>query len=263
MAEKENNPSTDVVSHRVARYFHEAIFNKKIHYLEMMNAYSKEANAEIILTGDISTPPYYGALRYAVYQINVFGDPALSIWTKEPKELQADYPTPLTDTVFEWETKKPYTWIALLANDNIICTYFTDSSGSCKIDDETLAEYVKTNPNGAMKVRVKAHNYLPFEGELPINYSTSINYTNENILLNYNLAFGKRLKIMYTVPDRGYVNISIYNTKGTLVETIVDDVKEKGKHSIDYNIRNLSSGIYYCRLENLKSAAVNKFLITK
>jgi hypothetical protein len=258
-----DDDGTNVPGQFIARLFHDAIFNKGIHYLEMMNAYSKEKLADQIFPDDLTTAPHYGAPRYHVYQTNVLGDPALSIWTVEPKELQADYPTPLTDTKFVWETKNPYTWVALLAEENILCTKLTDSSGRCEIDDEDLAEYIMANPNGTLKVRAKAHNHLPFEGTLPINYSTSINSINENLSFSYNFAFGNKLKIIYTVPARGYINISIFNSKGTLVRAIVNDVLEKGKHLIVYNIGNLQSGIYYCRLKNLQSAAVNKFLIIK
>jgi hypothetical protein len=160
----------DGPAQRIARYFHDAVFNKGIHYLEMMNAYSKEMNTDIAANPNaINIAPYYGAIRFMIYEINVLGDPALSIWTATPGPLEPDYDTVLSTLAFSMQTV-PYSWVALVdVNGDIISSKMSDENGNCVIDDQALADYVTINPQITIKVRIKAHNYLPFEGKLIIN----------------------------------------------------------------------------------------------
>ena len=164
---------TNGSNQRLHRYFHDAMFNKKIHNLEMMNACSKEMNIDIILDNNITnSSSYFGQLKWAAYTVNVLGDPALSVWTDTPGSLNPTYDTILTDSSFEVQTPS-YSWVALCAQtqrgDSIICTQLTDSGGSCVIDDQVLIDYVTANPQGNLKLRIKAHNYYPYLGDLSIN----------------------------------------------------------------------------------------------
>ncbi len=160
----------DGATQRIARYFHDAVFNKGIHYLEMMNAYSKEMNADLIIDPNaLNKSPYFAAVRFAAFQTNVLGDPALSIWTAKPEQLTPVYDTILSTLTFSIQTV-PYSWVAIVDADNtIITTKMSDENGNCLIDDPVLADFVSTNPQKTIKIRIKAHNFLPFEGKLIIN----------------------------------------------------------------------------------------------
>ncbi|MBD3233936.1 MAG: T9SS type A sorting domain-containing protein [candidate division Zixibacteria bacterium] len=61
--------------------------------------------------------------------------------------------------------------------------------------------------------------------------------------------FNAQTKISYKIPEAGRVNISVYNIMGQKVGTIVDEYKEIGVHEITWDASNLSSGIYFYRLE--------------
>ncbi|MFC1476660.1 C25 family cysteine peptidase, partial [Fibrobacterota bacterium] len=263
----EDDNGTDGVGQRVRRFFHDAIFNsaKKIHHLEMALGNGKESNAEIVLNPDIETPPYYGAVRFTTYGLNNMGDPALSIWTDTPKELQADYPSPLTTTTFTWDTKNPYTWVALCAeNGDILTTQFTGMDGKCSITDDILKNYVQSNPTGKLLVRVKAHNYLPFEGELPIQ-ATAIQNDIQSILPFINTLYSnaKTTTITYTIPVRGMVNITIFNSKGKSVNTVSNEYREAGKHQLLFDNQNLGNGCYYCIVKGKNIKQIKKFIIAR
>lgn len=259
-----DDDGTDGAHQRLHRYFHDAIFNKKIHHLEMMNAYSKEVNAEIIAEPDITLQQYLGTMKWAFYSINILGDPALSVWTETPQELQADHPTTLNSTKFVWDTKKPYTWVALLAEDgeNIISTQLTDSTGKCEIEEETLTNYVLGNPNGKLKINVKAHNYLPYQGEIQIS-NPEINENLVDIFKDNKIIFfiSRTGTIKYCLTTSGFITISIYNSKGTLVKTIVDENQSAGKHTITFRGDNVSNGVYYIKFSINDNAIVRKAVI--
>ena len=263
----EDDNATDGVGQRIRRFFHDAIFNpdKKIHHLEMALGNGKESNAEIVLNPDIETPPYYGAVRFTTYGLNHLGDPALSIWTDTPEELQADYQSPLTTTTFEWDTKNPYTWVALCdENDTILTTQFTGMDGKCKITDDVLKDYVQNHPNGNLIVRVKAHNYLPFKGDLPIQGTFTTNEIPDNFsIVNNFYSTTKTIKITYTLPVQEFITISIYNSKGELINTIVNENQRAWRHEVLFNNCNLSNGCYYCRINTNYYHQINKFLIIR
>jgi len=88
--------------------------------------------------------------------------------------------------------------------------------------------------------------------------------TNANILpnlfklnQNYPNPFNPITTIDYEMPQNGYVNVSIYNIKGELVEKLVDDYNTSGKYSIQWNPKNVSSGQYFYQI------SVDGFVQTK
>ncbi len=200
---------SDGSSQRFHRYFHEAVFGQKFHHLAMMQAYSKEVNKQQILDIDINSAPYFGQMSYACYSLNVLGDPALSIWTKTPGTLVPVYDTVLTLPLFTMQTP-PYTWVALLGNDSIICTQLTGADGNCVIDDGALAAYMTANPYGMMKVNIKAHNYLPYQGNLHINFGNGVMLLSPN----YGELWGRGNTFDITWADNISENLKIELLKG-------------------------------------------------
>lgn len=257
---------TDGSSVRYQRYFHDAVFNKKLHHAEMMNGYSKEINADLIIESDITKPPYYGQMKYMCYEWTILGDPALSMWTEIPQNLQADHPTMLSSTTFTWDTQKPYTWVALLDGngraDTIICAQLTGEDGKCNIDDQALASFVNANPSGKLKINVKAHNYLPYQGEIQISSQgisgDLIDKAGSRITIN-----GKYGRIAYSLPVKGLVTISLYDSRGALIKAVLNENQNAGDHSVGFNSSDISNGVYYLRMGINNNKLVKKFVVTK
>jgi hypothetical protein len=69
-----------------------------------------------------------------------------------------------------------------------------------------------------------------------------------NLCKNYPNPFNPLTKISYYLPKSNKVSIKIYNIKGQLVETLVDNVfRKSGYHSVVWNASqsDISSGIYF------------------
>ncbi len=260
---------SDGSSPRFQRYFHDAIFGQKIHYLEMMNGYSKEVNADLVCIPEsqIDQPKYFGQAKYVCYEVCVEGDPALSIWTEIPEELQADHPATIKSdaTGFTWDTKKAYTTVALLdgARGDILCSQITGEDGKCEITEEALTTYLAANPNGKLGINVKAHNFLPYSGEIQIEPGSGI-VTDTKFILNNNIAiFGKTIYIAYTLFNDGFVKLSVFDSKGALVKTVKNELQHSGEHSTAFSSDKLSNGIYYLRMAVNNNKLVRKFVVTK
>lgn len=248
---------------RLQRYFLDALFGKKIHYIAMMHAYSKEISKQAILddTPGPNSLPYWGGLRWAAYNANILGDPALSVWTETPQTLEPTYA--LNGAVFECDTKNSYTWAALEDKDgNIIITQLTGEDGKCKIEDKVLTDYVAANPGTKMKVRIKAHNYLPFEGDLDVPTAISNTLAGFNPIKGIIQTTGNCIAIQYTMPEKGVISIDIFDAKGTLVKRVFKGVRDTGNYSARIS-NNIGSGIYYCSIQVNHNRYVRQFIVAQ
>jgi len=66
---------------------------------------------------------------------------------------------------------------------------------------------------------------------------------------NYPNPFNNSTEISYSINKSSIVKVSIFNTKGEFVQSLVNKKQNKGQHSIVFNADNLNSGIYYYQLE--------------
>lgn len=89
---------------------------------------------------------------------------------------------------------------------------------------------------------------------LPREFTLSQNYPN---------PFNPVTAINYSIAKEGNVKLTIYNSIGSKVATIVNDYKPAGNYSVQFNGSNLASGIYLYRLESGGYTAVKKFILMK
>ena len=90
--------------------------------------------------------------------------------------------------------------------------------------------------------------------DAPISYSISQNYPN---------PFNPSTTINYSIPKEGYVKLKIYNVLAQNVATLIDGVKNAGKHQVIFHGENLSSGIYFYRIEAGEYQSVKKMILLK
>jgi len=69
--------------------------------------------------------------------------------------------------------------------------------------------------------------------------------------------------IEFTLSKHTNVNLQIVDDCGRLVETLVNEPMEQGKHSIHFDRKNLASGLYYYSLTADNRRKTNKLIITK
>ena len=74
---------------------------------------------------------------------------------------------------------------------------------------------------------------------LPVAYSLSQNYPN---------PFNPSTVIQFALPRAGKVEMKVYNLLGQVVATLVNGQYATGTYEVQWNARNLSSGLYFYRL---------------
>lgn len=74
---------------------------------------------------------------------------------------------------------------------------------------------------------------------------------------NYPNPFNPETKIKYSIPKINFVSLKIYDLLGNEIATLVNEEKPSGVYEVEFNASNLSSGIYFYRLQ------AGEFILTK
>ena len=92
------------------------------------------------------------------------------------------------------------------------------------------------------------------EGLVPAEFALMQNYPN---------PFNPTTTINYNLPKQAMVEISIYNALGEKVATVVNEIKEAGKHTVEFNAAGNSSGIYFYQIKANDYVSVKKMILMK
>ncbi|MBN1560178.1 lamin tail domain-containing protein, partial [candidate division KSB1 bacterium] len=80
---------------------------------------------------------------------------------------------------------------------------------------------------------------------------------------NFPNPFNPATTISFSLPARQKVTLSIFNTLGQKVMTLVDDVLPAGSHSFTWQANDMPSGLYFCQFISDDYAASNKMILTR
>jgi hypothetical protein len=80
---------------------------------------------------------------------------------------------------------------------------------------------------------------------------------------NYPNPFNPTTTIKYSIPKADIVKLTVYNAIGSKVATVVNEYKQAGNYSVQFNAANLASGIYLYRLESGNYNSAKKFVLLK
>jgi hypothetical protein len=89
---------------------------------------------------------------------------------------------------------------------------------------------------------------------IPEEFSLSQNYPN---------PFNPTTTINYSVAKEGQVKLTVYNSLGGKVATLVSENKPAGNYSVQFNASKLASGIYLYKLESGNFTAEKKLILLK
>ena len=84
-----------------------------------------------------------------------------------------------------------------------------------------------------------------------------------SLLANYPNPFNPSTTISYGVDMDAIVNVSIYNVYGQLVETLVNEYKNAGIHTMVWNAENHANGMYILKLNSPYTSEVKKITLLK
>ncbi|MEO8398990.1 MAG: T9SS type A sorting domain-containing protein [Ignavibacteriaceae bacterium] len=140
-------------------------------------------------------------------------------------------------------TSKEFTWLTKNDGSANVSVGDTNASGNVSID------YIEiTSVTGPTGVEEEANN------SSPNNFVLEQNYPN---------PFNPSTNISYKLSSGGNVSLKIYNILGNEVETLVDEYQSAGNHSVKFEPKNLSSGIYFYKLVTGSFSEIKKMTLLK
>jgi len=141
-----------------------------------------------------------------------------------------------TSYSFLWPTKEGY-------------IFEVNEGGTQQVDSGTVNvlafQYtVVTMATGVQKVRET----------LPAEFRLSQNYPN---------PFNPSTRISYSLPSGGFTVLTVHNILGERVATLFDGVQAAGEHSVTFSGSNLSSGVYFYRLQHNGQILTRRMVLLK
>ena len=204
-----NEGQTEGPSAHIHREFVDALYTDSLHRIGATHMESKYATAPWV---NAAGQHEEGALRWCFYDCNVLGDPAMSIWTAEPWDIIANYPSSIVigQTSFNVEILSGGNLIeglqATLVFDGIMYgTATSNQNGQASISIDP----VFTSP-GMAKLYISGFNCTPHEFEVQVipaegayiilnDYELDDNTGNNNGMADY----GETISLNITLDNVG------------------------------------------------------------
>jgi len=113
--------------------------------------------------------------------------------------------------------------------------------------------YVGTNGDGLFRydLVVSVKNEVV---EVPAGYELFQNYPN---------PFNPTTTISYTLPERVFVHLGVYDVLGKEVASLVKEEQEAGTHRVEFRGHALPSGVYFYRLSAGRFVEVKKMILLR
>ena len=83
------------------------------------------------------------------------------------------------------------------------------------------------------------------------------------IFQNYPNPFNPTTEIRFEVPVSGFVSLKVYNVLGREIATIVNEQKNPGAYSVQWNASAQPSGVYYYRMLTGSFSETKKLVLVR
>ena len=211
-----------------------------------------------------SSWPYNTGDKLVTYRLfHMFGDAFLNLYSEVPQNLIVSHNSTIATTATTFSvTANTGALIALSSNGQVLGTATgTGSPVSISVSGILLSGQI-------MKVVVTKQNYYRHESNVTITGTNGIiNPTNipkeYSLSQNYPDPFNPVTKIDFAIPKEGTVKIKIFDILGKEVATLMNEIKQPGYYSVNFDGTKFSSGVYFYKLESGKFSEIKKFMLIK
>ncbi len=241
------------VSDLYSQQFANSLFAKDLVHAGMVHADAKHHYVGLSRSDDY--------MRYAMYELNLLGDPEMPIWTDRPQRLSvfhpdavdlADGPAAIEVMVRAGGTPVAGATICLSSEGGEIYEVgTTDAAGG--------ATFVVDVPDDvAATITVTAHNTVPYGGSIVVGHGVTGVSDDEihgvtALYTNYPNPFGPLTTLAFSLAETRRVSIAVYDVSGRVVDVLIDEELPAGRSSVhwdgkDATGRDAASGVYFARM---------------
>ncbi|MCZ7609084.1 MAG: T9SS type A sorting domain-containing protein [Ignavibacterium sp.] len=147
-------------------------------------------------------------------------------------------------------------------NDEFEVLSFVDGIGTTT-SSQSYSYTDRSVSSGLYSYRLKQVDYngsFTYSNIIEVNVTTPSQF---ELSQNYPNPFNPTTKINYTIPFDSKVTISVYSVTGELIAELVNDFVTAGAYSVDFDGRNLASGIYIYKMTAGNFTQTNKMMLMK
>jgi hypothetical protein len=80
---------------------------------------------------------------------------------------------------------------------------------------------------------------------------------------NYPNPFNPITSMQYSIGSRQFMSLKVFDVLGNEVAILVNEEKEPGTYKVKFDASNLTSGVYFYRIEAGEYSAVKKLILMK
>jgi len=104
---------------------------------------------------------------------------------------------------------------------------------------------------------------IRFDGTLDVEKEEGVIPQKFNLGQNYPNPFNPSTNIKFSIPQSSYVTLEVYNLVGERVGILVSEQLGAGTYNYDWNASNLTSGIYFYRIQAGNFIETKKMMLLK
>ena len=90
--------------------------------------------------------------------------------------------------------------------------------------------------------------------DIPLEYRLEQNYPN---------PFNPSTKISFSIPEKSFITLKVYDILGNEVASLLNEEKPAGYYNLDFNASRLSSGVYFYKLKSNGIVQTRKMILEK
>ena len=146
--------------------------------------------------------------------------------------------------------------VFVLDNGNYL---ITNGSGLHEVDTIN-ANIIRTISTGTNLQYITV--YTPFV-PVGINNTNSANINDFRLEQNYPNPFNPTTNLEFGISDLGFVSLKVFDASGKEVAVLVNENKPAGRYSVTFDGSELSSGIYFYKLESSGFVETKRMVLLK
>lgn len=145
-----------------------------------------------------------------------------------------------------------------------VISKLTDWSEYWSIKNHSIDSLVEKFSKDYRISSIEASRPLQFTKQIVTNVDNRENLPSEfSLSQNYPNPFNPITKIKYELPKNCSTRIVLYDNLGRVVKVLVNGIQSAGSYEISINAMELSSGVYYYRIQADEYSATKKFVLVK
>jgi hypothetical protein len=276
-----------------ANNFH-IVFNGHVHNMEHLTVSGQQtqycvqgAGGRSLYTFEVSPSPAtrvwgldtkFGACKVIVSQANIMVEfwstngtinvmeHTFSLENPLPVELVSFSGKIKNDIVLlEWETATEVNnfgfEVEKYINENWNRIGFVNGNGN-----SNSPKYYSFADNNILKKNIYRLKQIDTDGQSEYSKIIEVNLLSEikfELFQNYPNPFNPVTTIRFSIPQPGNVKLTVYNILGEKVKVPLNEVRDAGSHSINFNAADLNSSLYFYKLESNGMVQTRKMLLVK